>query len=122
MLEKRLEEQARQWAMKRRWIVIKFTPRGEKGWMDRIFINRYGTHVWIEFKKPGEEPEPIQYFRMKLLKRQNCHVHWFDNLEDVKQCLNHYELLGEQHESHFPCCSFNIDGRHCECSSFVSEQ
>ena len=114
MLEKKIEDNARTYALTRQWVVIKFTPRGEKGWPDRIFINREGIHVWIEFKQPGEEPEPIQYFRIKQLRKRKCHVHWFDNLHDVKTCLTHYDL-GEHHEKPFVCCSNSARNQPCGC-------
>lgn len=116
MLESAIEDSVRKWALSHRWVVIKFTPKGERGWMDRIFINRNGIHVWIEFKKPGEEPEPIQYFRIKQLRRQSCYVHWFDNVADAKICLTYYDL-GEHDESPFLCCSNSIRDLECKCRS-----
>lgn len=101
MLEKSTEKSLRKWAMSRGWAVIKFTPLGDNGWMDRIFIWKDGTHVWVELKKDGEEPTPLQKFRIKYLKRRNCHVEWYDRLEDAKNYLKTFEL-GEHHEKPTP--------------------
>ena len=92
MKEKTIENRLRKWALARGWRVIKFTPRGDVGWPDRIFIWKDGTHVWLELKRPGEEPEPIQFFRISLLRRSKCNVDWFDNFEQAVEYLKLFEL------------------------------
>lgn len=62
-------------------LFIKFTPLGEKGWPDRIaVVNTY--NLWIELKKKGKKPRPLQKYRMKQLAEHGAWVAWFDNAED----------------------------------------
>jgi len=53
----------------------------ERGWPDRLFINTDGTHVWVEFKKMGEVPAPIQLYRMEQLAERNVLSIVIDNVE-----------------------------------------
>ena len=41
---------------------------GVDGWPDRIFLIPGGRPFFIEFKAPGEEPNPRQAFRIKCLR------------------------------------------------------
>lgn len=66
-----------------RWRVkgLKFTPEGDGGWPDRIFMIHTGRPLLIEFKKPGEEPEPRQRHNHKLLRRWGYDVEVHDDRE-----------------------------------------
>ena len=56
---------------------------GDAGYPDRVFINLFGLHCYIEFKRPGEEPTPIQYHRMRQLATRGVEVTWTDNYNDA---------------------------------------
>ena len=40
----------------------------EIGWPDRLFLLPQGRALWIEFKRKGEVPTPLQLHRHRLLK------------------------------------------------------
>jgi hypothetical protein len=82
--ESKVEKDGKAWAESQGWLVIKY--RGERGYPDRIFI-KGGTTVWIEIKKPGEEPSEMQYFRMKMLKNAGAKVSWASSVQGIKTIL-----------------------------------
>ena len=90
-LEVDIEQAAADWACARGWESIKFTPRGSRGWPDRIFISISGVHVWIEFKKNGKEPRKVQLYRIKQLRKRAVNAFWIDNLEEAQTTLKFYE-------------------------------
>ena len=80
MSEKDIENAVVKWAAARDIICIKFTPKGDVGWPDHIFIlPPHGLHVFIEFKAPGKEPTPIQQYRMTTINEAGGIAYWFDN-------------------------------------------
>lgn len=89
-LEKEIEKQLVVWAKARGWLALKFTPFGDRGWPDRIFI-KDGTHVWLELKRRGEQPGKLQMHRRAKLMKHGAIIHWTDNLEDAKRLLEQYE-------------------------------
>jgi hypothetical protein len=81
--EGKIERSVSKWAKERGWLSIKFTPKGDVGWPDRIFISPSGVHVWIEFKALGQKPRAIQEYRGRLLELQGANYGWFDNIKDA---------------------------------------
>lgn len=66
---------------------IKIVIWGRAGWPDHIFIGTNGRLKWVEFKKPGEEPEPLQAYIHKLLRALGQDVEVFDNKEAACESL-----------------------------------
>ena len=60
---------------------IKMT--GEKGIPDRLVILPGGKCVFVELKREGEKPRPIQEFRIKQLMQLGCNVLVMDSKEDL---------------------------------------
>lgn len=59
---------------------------GDSGWPDRIFLTP-GKPFFIEFKRPGGEPEPRQAFRIKTLKKLRYDVEVHDNVEEALSAI-----------------------------------
>lgn len=57
--------------------------RVRRGWPDRMFLNLFGFQFYIEFKKEGEEPYPLQWHWIKELRRHKILVFVVDNLPDA---------------------------------------
>lgn len=87
--ESAVESDIRKFALATGWWVAKFTSPGKNGVPDRIFIKN-GIHIFIEIKRPGEEPTKQQYVRMAEMKKYGAITHWVDNVEDAKEILNSY--------------------------------
>lgn len=60
---------------------------GEKGIPDRLVILPGGKCIFVELKREGEKPRPIQDFRIKQLMHLGCNVLIIDSLEDVRDLL-----------------------------------
>lgn len=87
-LEKDEENKIKEWCKAKGILFIKYTPKGSRGWPDRIAIFPGGLHFWTELKKRGEKPYPLQYYRMNQLAAMGVMVDWFDNADE---CIAVYE-------------------------------
>lgn len=58
---------------------LKLNLRGNNGWPDRLYLIPGGRPLLIEFKRPGEEPRPLQVHRHAQLKMLNYHVEVHDD-------------------------------------------
>lgn len=88
MLESSTEGKSVDYAESIGYISLKVRVTGQRGWPDHLFINPYGHHVWIEFKKKGKKPRKLQAHRLKQLHEQGASAYWTDNYEDAKRILN----------------------------------
>lgn len=61
-------------------IPIRIAVLGRKGWPDYGYIYQ-GRICFIEFKRPGEKPDPLQAHVHKLLKNANIPVFVVDNVD-----------------------------------------
>lgn len=80
-LEKEIERHVCAYAQEVGILTPKIQVIGERGWPDRLFIDSSGAHVWVEFKKMDEMPEPIQLYRMEQLAERNVLSIVIDNVE-----------------------------------------
>lgn len=88
-LEKKIEGRIVDWALAHGWMVekVKFY---NSGWPDRVFISKMGVHCYIEVKRPGEEPETLQDYRMLELIKRGVAAVWVDNSDDGINWLKLY--------------------------------
>lgn len=66
---------------------IKIVIWGRAGWPDHIFVGRNGKLMWIEFKKPGEQPTVLQIHIHKLLRSLGQVVEVHDTKEEACEAL-----------------------------------
>ena len=85
-LESEIESEITDFAEVRGWWQAKFTSPGLRGVADRIFIRR-GRHVFIEIKRPGEEPTLQQQKRARDMRSAGAEVVWVDSLEKARAIL-----------------------------------
>lgn len=88
--ESKVEGRCCEYAQGRGWWVSKFTAPGKKAVPDRVFI-RDGVVLFVEFKRPGEEPTLQQRNRHRQMKAKGANVTWVDNFEDFKNYLIAFE-------------------------------
>lgn len=78
VLEKSIEDIVVMWARKNGFLAPKVTF-AEAGWPDRLFISPLGHTIFIEFKRPGYRPDPLQEYRLEALRRRSIPAYWCDN-------------------------------------------
>ncbi len=91
MRESQVEKAVCEWAKANGILAIKFTPMGEVGWPDRIFLCR-GKCVFIEFKAPGKAARALQKFRIGTLADAGFIAEIHDNVDSTIKTL-HSALL-----------------------------
>lgn len=81
-----IEGPAIEYAKRRGWWHTKVGALTRNGQPDDLFV-RAGVYLWIEFKRPGQEPTVQQLKRHEEMRAQGMDVRWTDNLEVAKQWL-----------------------------------
>ena len=84
--ESDIEGEIADFAEVRGWFGCKFTSPGLRGVADRMFIRR-GRVIFMEIKRPGEEPTLQQHKRARDMKSSGAEVHWVDSLEKARAIL-----------------------------------
>ena len=82
VLESYIEKQVVKAAEAAGFIQRKVTYQHRAGAPDRWFFGDGGRLIIIEFKKPGEKPEPHQEREIKRLRDRGFDVHVIDNVAD----------------------------------------
>jgi len=90
MKESRFEEFLRSSVKARGGIVVKV---GVFGWPDDVVVMPKGAHGWIELKKGGEEPEPLQWARISSLKALGAVAEYHDSFAGIEDFCR--RLAGE---------------------------
>lgn len=72
------------------WECLKFEPPGSDGWPDRILIGPHGWVMWLEFKREGKDPEPLQVERIEWLRARGHYVGVVRSLEEAKESFRNY--------------------------------
>ena len=94
MRESQIEKAVCEWAKAHGILAIKFTPMGEVGWPDRVFL-RNGQAVFIEFKAAGKGVRPLQNHRIQVLVDQQFKAECHDNVQTAIQALRTSFFPGE---------------------------
>jgi hypothetical protein len=76
-LEKDIENKVCKWAAGRGFICLKI-KFVETGWPDRLFISPEGHTIFIEFKRRGHVPTPLQMYRITELQKRGIPASWHD--------------------------------------------
>lgn len=95
MTESKIQAAVVKWARAQGLLAIKqggAGMRGSAGWPDYLFLSPNGGVAWVEFKKPGGKPTPLQSERIAelLLRRQRVSVQ--DNTQTAKDWLTAWLL------------------------------
>lgn len=85
ILESAVERKCVEYAAKKGILSIKI--KGLAGWPDRLFFIKDGTVFFVEFKRPGEAPRPLQVHVHNLLKEYNIPVFIIDKFDQFKRLL-----------------------------------
>lgn len=87
MREKVVEKMLMEEVKKRGGLCEKWNS-GTVGWPDRICILPDGKVGFVEVKRPGEEPRPIQAYRIKKLKELGMKAYVLDHPNKIGGILD----------------------------------
>ena len=84
MLERTVEAQCLREAERRGGVAKKLVPVGEGGFPDRTILVPTAQIGFLELKRPGEKPEPLQWWWIKTLRRLGFLADYADSPERVR--------------------------------------
>lgn len=67
--------------------VIKLNPMGQNGWPDLLVILPHGRTLFLEMKRPGEEPRKLQLHIHEMLRKDGQHVEVAETHEEGKRIV-----------------------------------
>lgn len=73
MLESKIQNDITKRYEREGWFVVKLIKTTKNGIPDLMCL-RNGITLFIEVKRPGKEPEPLQQFRHEELRKQGFEV------------------------------------------------
>jgi hypothetical protein len=82
--EAKVRDPVVRWAKSRNIMHVRmsFRPGVSAGVPDDLFLLPGGVSIWIEFKRPGKEPTPLQMEKIQQLKYRGHVAMWTDNATD----------------------------------------
>ena len=93
MLEKQIEKAVCDYAKSKGILCYKFVSPGHAGVPDRMFVLPGGIVFFIEFKRLGGVPTPLQMREIERLRSQGVSVFVVDNVIDGKWRIDHVMAL-----------------------------
>lgn len=78
VLEKDVESDIREDALKRGMYCRKFQSQNQRSVPDRLFV-AHGRTFFLELKRPGEKPTPNQHKEMRAIRDAGGWAGWVDN-------------------------------------------
>jgi len=88
LLEKEIERKLVKQTKACNGMCLKFTSPSLTGVPDRIVLLPRGKMGFVEVKRPGERPSPIQVKRIEQLRELGFKVFVLDNKNDIKKILD----------------------------------
>jgi hypothetical protein len=81
--EKAIERKLVQAAKEAGGMAPKLACPGTAGMPDRIVLMPHGKVAFVEVKRPGERPRPLQAARIEALRRLGFTVYVLDDVEQI---------------------------------------
>ena len=83
MLEKEIEKKLVTAVRMMDGVAVKFVSPGYAGMPDRLVLLPGGRMAFVEVKRPGEQPRPLQKARHRMLQRLGFKVYVLDSVEKI---------------------------------------
>lgn len=74
--------------------VVKLNGIGKRSHPDRMFLGPYGRALFIEFKRPGAQPTPLQLALHRQWLKLGHKVHVVDDVKVGKALIDKHLLAG----------------------------
>ena len=86
--EKIIEQKFREAVRQKGGLALKFSPAGFDGMPDRIILMPKGKIAFVEVKKKGEKPRPLQLARHRLLMQLGFQVYILDDVSQIGRIID----------------------------------
>jgi hypothetical protein len=93
VLEKDIEKKIVAYAKSKGCIVRKFTSPAQRAVPDRIIVTPHGVIGFLEVKRPGNKPTPLQYREMDALRQNGALVEWHDDVKKAEEFIDYLLTL-----------------------------
>ena len=91
MREKQIEQKLVKAVKAMGGIALKFISPGFDGMPDRLVLLPAGKYGFVEVKRRGEKPRPLQEARHGMLRRLGCKVYVLDDAGQILQIIKEIE-------------------------------
>lgn len=88
MLEKEVERKLVTAVRLMDGVAVKFVSPGFAGMPDRLVLLPGGRMAFVEVKRPGEKPRPLQKARHRMLRKLGFKVYVLDNIEEIERIID----------------------------------
>lgn len=89
-LEKVLEDKAVAYALGLGYLHWKMNALGSKGKPDQLFQTPLGEYFWVEFKRVGEQPCPLQRYWARQITARGGLVYGCDDFEHARAIFHNH--------------------------------
>lgn len=96
MLEKQIEAAVCKYAKEKGFEVYKFTSPARMGVPDRMFMSPFVRLFFVEFKREGGKPTPVQEREASKISNCGFSVYLVDSVEVGKKVIEREAILAEQ--------------------------
>lgn len=76
--ESAIERKCMRWARDQGALDVKI--QGTRGWPDRLVVMPNGRAMFVEFKRPGQIPDPLQKHVLGELRKRGVVAVWVDSM------------------------------------------
>lgn len=87
LLERDLERYFSAQCKKQGLMTLKLHVRFSRGWPDRVVLFPNGKLIWVELKRPGGKPTPLQTKTIDQMREYGQAVHIIDSKEGIDRVL-----------------------------------
>lgn len=94
--ERNIEQRANEYAETLGYYHNKQNGLGNKGKPDRVYVNLVGEHIYIEFKRPGEALDRLQWVHARELARRGCVVYECCHIRHAQRILDNHARPGAE--------------------------
>ena len=88
MLEKEVEKKLVTAVQMMDGLAVKFVSPGYAGMPDRLVLLPGGRMAFVEVKRPGEKPRPLQKARHRMLRKLGFKVYVLDSVEEIERIID----------------------------------
>lgn len=85
-------------------VILKLSVPGFRGWPDRLILWPGRGILFIEFKRPGEQPRKLQEYVHRIIQRLGFEIEVHDDyriaLESVQRKVESHSVASAEHEDH----------------------